>query len=168
MWQSFSIYIFLFMIWRKDVIMANKKEVVKKSEGMTVSGEKAQKPSVKKAVAKTAPRKRELKPLDFHSAVEFVRKSIKQTSVKKITDKISAEVTLTGDAAGIFYIEIIDGAVAVEPYDYVDKDIVVMLDSQSLELVRAKQASFLELFNKGKVHVYGDVAKAVKLLSVLK
>lgn len=119
--------------------------------------------TVAKKAKTTVSRKRSM---TFDSAVLLVRKAIKLNPVKKITEKIAAEVTITGSAEGTFYIEIENGAFVVEPFDYVDKDVTVLIDTEALEAVKNKEIKISELFAKGKIQAYGDVAKAVKLLSV--
>lgn len=121
--------------------------------------------ATKTVAKKTAPVSRK-RPMTFDSAVLLVRKAIKLNPVKKITEKIAAEVTITGSAEGTFYIEVENGAFVVEPFDYVDKDVTVLIDTEALEAVKNKEIKISELFAKGKIQAYGDIAKAVKLLGL--
>ena len=157
--------------------MARKKEVSAEKVEVNVSAPVAVAPktvkTTKTSTRKTTAKKTEAKPvvsrkkpLDFDNAVALVKKSIKSAAVKKISDKIAVEVTVTGSAEGVFYIEIENNSYVVEPYNYVDKDVVVLVDTETLELVKSKELKFSELFAKGKVQVFGDVAKAVKVLGI--
>ncbi len=64
-----------------------------------------------------------------------VSKLLNKAKVKDIADHIAVQFNVEGDGCGIFYAEIKDSAINVQPYDYNDKDIEVSVDSA--ELIKA-------------------------------
>ena len=81
---------------------------------------------------------------------------------------IAIQVNITGKDSGVFYIEIKDGRVSVEPYEYNDRSCALTIE----------QANFLKLINGkldpvaaytiGKLKVDGDLGKALEFSKLLK
>lgn len=44
--------------------------------------------------------------------------------VSDVTEHLAYQFNVTGEAEGIFYVEVKDGCLNVEPYEYYDKDAV--------------------------------------------
>lgn len=59
-------------------------------------------------------------------------KLLNKAKVKDVADHIAIQFNVDGDGCGIFYAEINEGAMNVQPYDYNDKDIEVTVDSAEL------------------------------------
>lgn len=86
-------------------------------------------------------------------------KALEKKSAKKIDEHIAIQVNVEGEGEGIFYIEIADHKVSVEPYDYYDNDAVLVGDAENV-------INFLK--NKtGEVAVYGNQDKVELLKSVI-
>ena len=64
-----------------------------------------------------------------------VSKLLNKAKVKDISEHIAIQFNVEGEGSGIFYAEIKDGAINVQPYDYNDRDIEVTIDSA--ELIKA-------------------------------
>lgn len=86
-------------------------------------------------------------------------KALEKKSAKKIDEHVAIQVNVEGEGEGIFYIEIADHKVSVEPYDYYDNDAVLVGDAENV-------INFLK--NKtGNVAVYGNQDKVELLKSVI-
>ena len=91
------------------------------------------------------------------------------TKVRTIAQKVDAsgmgflavQVNLTGDNGGVFYVEVKDGAIAVEPYEYKENDIKVTASADDILLITSGKISYTELLSDGRA--YGDGIKASKL-----
>ena len=47
-----------------------------------------------------------------------------EADVSDITEHVAYQFNIVGDAEGIFYVEVKDGAIFVEPYEYFDRDVM--------------------------------------------
>ena len=56
---------------------------------------------------------------DFFSEIKG---KFMEADVSDITEHLAYQFNIIGDAEGIFYVEVKDGAIFVEPYEYFDRD----------------------------------------------
>ena len=47
-----------------------------------------------------------------------------ESDVSDISEHLAFQFNITGEAEGIFYAEVNDGVLAVEPYEYFDRDAI--------------------------------------------
>ena len=61
--------------------------------------------------------------MTFIKKFESIQKKISAFNASKAEEKIAMQVNMVDeDCGGAFYIEIADGALKIEPYDYNDRD----------------------------------------------
>ena len=83
-------------------------------------------------------------------------------------DFMAVQVTITGENAGVFYSEIKDGKISIEPYDYHDRqcELVISMDN-FIKLLKGKLDP-VAAFTVGKLKVNGDLGKALEFSKILK
>lgn len=106
--------------------------------------------------------------MTYESIVAAVRKKLSKADVSSIPGTLAFQVDVEGKAEGIFYIEIKDGQLHVEPYDYHDRNARLIINGTNLmKLVNGKQDPVLA-FTTGKLKVDGDTNAAMELIRFLK
>lgn len=101
--------------------------------------------------------------MDFKNFFSKIKEQLITKDTGNIPGKLAIQVNLTGESAGTFYIEVINGTLSIEPYDYEDRDVAITLSSENfLKLIQGK-ADPVMLFTLGKLKVDGDVGKALEL-----
>ena len=68
--------------------------------------------------------------MTYESIVAAVRKKLSKADVSSIPGTLAFQVDVEGKAEGIFYIEIKDGQLHVEPYDYHDRNARLIIKHQ--------------------------------------
>lgn len=81
--------------------------------------------------------------MTFEEMFQSAKAALSKASVKDANAAVAVQVNVTGDGSGIFYVKASDGVLAVEPYDYIDNDAVLNVDSAALltALTKADTAS---------------------------
>lgn len=106
--------------------------------------------------------------MTYESIVAAVRKKLSKADVSSIPGTLAFQVDVEGKAEGIFYIEIKDGQLHVEPYDYHDRNARLIINGTNLmKLVNVKLDPVLA-FTTGKLKVDGDTNAAMELIRFLK
>ena len=106
--------------------------------------------------------------MTYESIVAAVRKKLSKADVSSIPGTLAFQVDVEGKAEGIFYIEIKDGQMHVEPYDYLDRNARLIINGTNLmKLVNGKLDPVLA-FTTGKLKVDGDTNAAMELIRFLK
>lgn len=71
------------------------------------------------------------------------------------------------EAGGIFYVEVKEGKLFVEPYEYYDRDAAFVSDADTLmQIAEAKQDPVAAYFD-GKLRVEGNIDKALRLKEII-
>ncbi|MBQ8591758.1 MAG: SCP2 sterol-binding domain-containing protein [Lachnospiraceae bacterium] len=103
--------------------------------------------------------------MKYEELVERVREEIKDAWFSKGLGHVAFQFNVEGEAEGAFYIELSDGKINVEPYEYYDRDIVVVTSAEILlQMVEGKLAPMAAYAN-GQIKVYGNV-ETLKLLPI--
>ena len=86
-----------------------------------------------------------------------------------VTENIAAQIVMTDDDChGIFYVTYLNGVAAVEPYDYRDRTVNVIINSVLLEdLLKGKKDPVQEYLN-GSFTLEGNTEHALALIGALK
>ena len=60
--------------------------------------------------------------MTYEDLVYKVREVFENADARKILEHVAIQVNITGEGEGIFYVEIAERHICVEPYDYYDRD----------------------------------------------
>lgn len=101
------------------------------------------------------------------AVVEKVRKLAEKADVSKV-DFLAVQVILTDQDPGIFYVEVKDHKVHVEPYDYHDRNCSVSMTSDDFNKLIDGDLDPVAAFTVGKLKVDGDIGKAIEFSKLLK
>ncbi|MBO4899089.1 MAG: SCP2 sterol-binding domain-containing protein [Lachnospiraceae bacterium] len=105
--------------------------------------------------------------MDFNTLVSEVREGAQKLDVSGV-DFLAVQVNLTDMDPGVFYVEVKDGKVNVEPYEYHDRQCALSISSEDyVKLVTGKLDPVLA-FTLGKLKVEGDIGKAIEFSKLLK
>lgn len=107
--------------------------------------------------------------MTYESIVEAVRERFKDTDVSSVNGTLAFQFNIVGKAVnGIFYVEIKNGELHVEPYDYHDNNAVIIMNGTNLlKLINGKLDPVVA-FTTGKLKVEGDVGAALELIKFIK
>ena len=94
--------------------------------------------------------------MTYEELVERARTATKKTQVSKAVGHMAYQFNIKGEAEGAFYIEIDDGKINVEPYEYDDRDVIVVTSAQMLINIIDGKIRALDAYANGQITVYGD------------
>ena len=80
---------------------------------------------------------------------------------------LAVQVNLTGNDGGVFYIEIKDGRVSVEPYEYIDRSCGITLSNDDFVKLMNGELDALKAFTLGRLKVDGDLGKALEFSRIV-
>ncbi len=101
--------------------------------------------------------------MTYEQIIKEVKTILKKADTSKFDERLVYQFTITGEGEGKFYVEINDGKINVEPYDYNDCDAEFVTNSDTLiKILKGKQDAVMA-FTLGKLKVNKSVEKALKL-----
>lgn len=96
-----------------------------------------------------------------------VKKTLMETDVSSITEHLAYQFNITGEGAGSFYVEVKEGKLYVEPYEYYDRDVIFTCSAKTLTKIAEGKLDPILAVTLQKLKVDGNIDKALKLKTVL-
>ena len=92
----------------------------------------------------------------YEELVQEVKKATQTAIVSKIVGHIAFQFNVEGEAEGAFYVEVTEGKINVEPYEYYDRDLLIVTSADIImQMVKGKLQPMVAYVN-GQMKVYGD------------
>lgn len=85
-----------------------------------------------------------------------------EADVSDITEHLAYQFNITGEAQGIFYVEVKEGSLYVEPYEYFDRDAIFICDADTLIKIAEGKLNPIMAVTLQKLKVEGNIDKALK------
>lgn len=102
--------------------------------------------------------------MTFTEAFEKVKIAMERSNPAEVNGHLAVQVNLNDeDAHGIMYIEVKDGQLYVEPYDYYDNDAVVTAATKDIVRVMSGRLGYDKAVENGVFTVEGNLEKAAEL-----
>ena len=106
--------------------------------------------------------------MSYEEIISFARANLKKTVSKNSAENTAVEFNIYGEGEGAFYIEIKDGKIALEPYEYYDRDAKIIITANELEKIIKREKTPEESFSEGTLTVEGNIDKDREILNVFK
>lgn len=107
--------------------------------------------------------------MTYEQVVEKIKARYSDIDASSIEGTQAIQINLSGkNAEGIFYIEVKDGKVNVEPYDYHDNWAVVTVNPTNLFKILDGKMDPVLAYTTGKVKVSGDIQTVLRFIKLAK
>lgn len=106
--------------------------------------------------------------MTYQEIVSAAKAIIENKDVSSFPGHLAVQIDVTGEGAGVFYAELRDGKMYVEPYDYNDRDCKLIASAEVLTKLVEGKLDAVAAFMTGKLKVEGNVDKALEFQKLLK
>jgi putative sterol carrier protein len=107
--------------------------------------------------------------MTYEQVVAKVKAKFADADASKIDGVVALQINLEGkNVNGIFYIEVKDHNVNVEPYEYYDRHAIVTVNPTNLLKLVDGKLDPVEAYNKGKVLIDGDAGAVLTVINLVK
>ncbi len=96
-----------------------------------------------------------------------VKGTFMKADVSDVTEHLAYQFNIVGEAEGIFYVEVKEGRLYVEPYEYFDRDAIFICSAQNLRKIAEGKLDPIHAFLTGRLKVEGNIDKALKLKDLI-
>lgn len=101
--------------------------------------------------------------MTYQEIITKVRETFRGTDVSMIKEHLAYQFNITGKGEGIFYVEVKDGNLNIEPYEYYDRDAMFICNADVLFKIITGKLDPVKAFTLGSLKVEGDLGKALLL-----
>ena len=106
--------------------------------------------------------------MTYEELVQKLRDAYKDCDASKINEHLAIQFNIQGEAEGALYLEIKDGSIHIEPYEYYDRDILVTVSAADLIALAEGNADILAAYNDGKLSAEGNLQKGLLLNDIVR
>ena len=106
--------------------------------------------------------------MTYEQIVDMVRKVFENADARTVYEHVAIQVNVIGEGAGAFYFEVADRQCCIEPYDYYDRDGLIITDAQTLRDLCSKKVTMSESLRDGTMKYDGDYRKLKLCLANIK
>ncbi|MBQ9141629.1 MAG: SCP2 sterol-binding domain-containing protein [Lachnospiraceae bacterium] len=101
--------------------------------------------------------------MTYEEIVAKVREEFADADVSMIEEHLAYQFNIQGEGEGAFYVEVRDGQLYIEPYEYYDRDAIFICSAKTLFKMINGDLDPVAAFTIGKLKVEGDLGKALRL-----
>ena len=98
--------------------------------------------------------------MTYEEIVKEAQKLVSKADASAISEHLAVQYNVTGEGEGAFYMEVKDGKVEVQPYDYKDRDILVTADGQTILDMMSGKLDVVAAYLTHKISAEGNLGKA--------
>ena len=106
--------------------------------------------------------------MSYADMISKVKEMLMGADVSGIHEHLAYQFNITGEAEGIFYVEVKNGQLHVEPYEYFDRDAMFTCTAENLFKIADGKTDPILAVTLGKLKVEGNIDKALKLKDLIK
>lgn len=82
-------------------------------------------------------------------------------------DFLAVQVNVTGENGGVFYVEVKDGHINIEPYEYYDRNCMITLGMDELTGLMKGELDPGKAYDEGILKAEGDLGKALEFADLI-
>ncbi|MGN1420421.1 MAG: SCP2 sterol-binding domain-containing protein [Eubacterium sp.] len=87
--------------------------------------------------------------------------------VSDIKEHLAFQFNITGEGEGIFYVEVKDGKLNIEPYEYYDRDAIFICSADTLRKISEGKMNPVLAFTTQKLKIEGSIDKALRFKEIV-
>ena len=104
--------------------------------------------------------------MTYEKLVQTVKAAFENADASAVKEHVAIQFNVTGEAEGAFYLEASEGKIAVEPYEYFDRDVIVTADGDVIADIAEGKLGIEKAYLTGKIKAEGNLGKALLLKDV--
>lgn len=106
--------------------------------------------------------------MTYEEIVAYTKSKMAEVDISEYKGHLAAQINITGEGEGAFYVEINDGNAVVEPYEYFDRDAVLIASADVFKSIVDGKKDAVAAYLTGGLKVEGSVEKAKEFGELLK
>lgn len=106
--------------------------------------------------------------MTYEEIVAYTKSKMAEVDISGYKGHLAAQINITGEGEGAFYVEINDGNAVVEPYEYFDRDAVLIASADVFISIVDGKKDAVAAYLTGGLKVEGSLDKAKEFGELLK
>ena len=104
--------------------------------------------------------------MKFANILKRARTLAAEADISQV-DFLAVQINIEGEENGVFYVEVKDGRISVEPYEYYDRQCAITISDGDFSKLTRGKLDPVAAYDEGRIRVEGDLDKALKFTEIL-
>lgn len=104
--------------------------------------------------------------MKYEEIVQSVRENFMSADVSDYKNHLAIQFNITGEGEGIFYVEVKDGYIDVQPYEYYDRDVIFTMTSTDLFALIDGSLDSTKAYLDGRIGI-SNIPKALEVKKLI-
>lgn len=104
--------------------------------------------------------------MTYEQLVAETRKRFDNADASAIKGHLAVQFNVTGEGEGAFYVEVSEGKVMTEPYEYYDRDAIIYITGDTLLEILNGKLTLDDAYNELRLGIEGDLGAALLLKTI--
>ncbi len=105
--------------------------------------------------------------MTYEEIFQTAKAEFMKSDVSQFKQHLAVQVDIIGEGEGAFYIELKDGVLHVEPYEYYDRHVKLIATGKNFLKIVDGSLNSVVAYTTGKLQVEGDLGKALELQQII-
>lgn len=105
--------------------------------------------------------------MTYEEIFQTAKAEFMKSDVSQFKQHLAVQVDIIGEGEGAFYIELKDGILHVEPYEYYDRHVKLIATGKNFLKIVDGSLNSVVAYTTGKPQVEGDLGKALELQQII-
>ncbi len=106
--------------------------------------------------------------LTFKFVFNEIQRVMLTANPSVVKDFLAIQINLTGLGGGTFYVEVKNGILSVEPYEYYDRQAILTISVSDFKKLADGKLDAGEAFGDGRLKIDGSIEKSLELSELMK
>lgn len=105
--------------------------------------------------------------MTYEEIVQTAKIEFLKRDVSSFQQHLAVQVDIIGEGEGAFYVELKDGNLSVEPYEYYDHHVKLIATGEDFLKITNGSLNAVVAYTTGRLHIEGDLGKALELQQII-
>lgn len=105
--------------------------------------------------------------MTYEEIFEAAKAEFMKSDVSSFKQHLAVQIDIVGEGEGAFYVELKDGQLHVEPYEYYDRHVKLIATAKDFLKIVNGSLNAVMAYTTGKLRIEGDLGKALELQQII-
>ncbi|MBQ8514398.1 MAG: SCP2 sterol-binding domain-containing protein [Ruminococcus sp.] len=105
--------------------------------------------------------------MTYEEIFEAAKTEFMKSDVSSFKQHLAVQIDIIGEGEGAFYVELKDGQLYVEPYEYYDRHVKLIATAKDFLKIVNGSLNAVMAYTTGKLRIEGDLGKALELQQII-
>lgn len=104
--------------------------------------------------------------MKFANILKRARALAAEADISQV-DFLAVQVNIEGEENGVFYVEVKDGRISVEPYEYYDRQCAITISDTDFSKLTRGKLDPVKAYDEGRLRAEGDLGRGMQFTELL-